>query len=48
MSRERDGAGQPGGQPPCDSHLIGRSPTSEGAECDAGDKVHSTQEYHYS
>src|SRR2546422_130430 len=41
VSRECDGAGQPGCQPPCGSHLIGRRPTRECAECDAGDKVHN-------
>src|SRR2546421_12870088 len=48
MNRECDGGEQEGQQSPCNTHLIGRRPTRERAECDADDKVHHTYEYHRS
>jgi len=42
VSRERDGADYPSGQPPGGSHLIGCGPTGERSECDADDRVHHT------
>ena len=43
VRRERGGADHPGGEPPRNSHLIGRSPIGERREGDAGDKVHDAQ-----
>ncbi len=45
VNREQGGAGQPGGQPPRDSHLVGGRRIGERSECDADDKVCDADEY---
>jgi hypothetical protein len=44
MSRERDGAEEPGKESPRDSHLIGRNRTGKSAEYQAYCEVQAAQE----
>jgi len=46
VRRERGGADYPGGEPPRNSHLIGRSPIGERREGEAGDEVHDAHKEH--
>jgi len=46
VRRESGRADHPGGKPPRNPHLIGRSPIGKRREGDASNKVHDAQEYH--
>jgi len=46
VRRESGRADHPGGKPPRNPNLIGRSPIGKRREGDAGNKVHDAQEYH--